>query len=193
MEKTIGKAIEKIRESKELDEAGFGRLIFLEKEDVVKIENGEAKPSIETLQMISNIFSVSINDLREGEIKAIPSREDLMKTVLEVKDEVAIIKENNQYLLGILRKAGLESLLKRHIVQEKQVHDKEVYVIVDTQTGEVVQNIDFEDVTWDNRAVAQSCADNLNRAKEVLPEASKPSRNSVHKDSVVSIGNRRVK
>lgn len=189
MEKSIGSAITKIRESKEMDAAGFGRLIFLEKNEVEKIENGVMVPTPDTLEMISNIFSVSVDDLREGEIKSIPTREALMKSISEIQKELQLIRNDNQYLIGILKRVGLDKLVERHVV--KEIEEKEVYVVVDTQTGEIMIDEDAEELTWENATDAQAYADILNSPSSVQPEPEEkvPYRNSVQKD----IGSRRIK
>ena len=62
-----GKFIAELRKAKGLTQEELGRRVFVSNKTVSRWENGNYMPDIHTLQLLSKEFSVSIDELLEGE------------------------------------------------------------------------------------------------------------------------------
>lgn len=61
---TIGKAIRKYRQGKDMSQEALARAANLSLPTVVKIESGETpNPGIDTVKKIANVLNISIDDL----------------------------------------------------------------------------------------------------------------------------------
>lgn len=62
-----GKFIARLRKAKGLTQEELGRRVFVSNKTVSRWENGNYMPDIHTLQLLSKEFSVSVDELLEGE------------------------------------------------------------------------------------------------------------------------------
>lgn len=62
-----GKFIASLRKAKGLTQEELGRRVFVSNKTVSRWENGNYMPDIHTLQLLSKEFSVSVDELLEGE------------------------------------------------------------------------------------------------------------------------------
>jgi transcriptional regulator with XRE-family HTH domain len=68
MSPNIGENIKKLRKSKKLNQVEFAKIIGISQGNLSDIENGKCKPSIETLEQISENFNVNLKWLVKGDL-----------------------------------------------------------------------------------------------------------------------------
>ena len=81
----VGKFISQLRKEKELTQKELAEKLGVTDKAVSKWETGKCYPDIETIEKISRLFDVSINELLNGE-KILPekAREEADKTIIQV-------------------------------------------------------------------------------------------------------------
>ena len=81
--KLIGEKIKKIRKNRKISQEKLAEMISMNQRSILRIENAQSLPTIETLQKISNVLNVNITDFFENE---------------ELKNKEEIIADINKHL-----------------------------------------------------------------------------------------------
>lgn len=89
----LGGKIKEIRKEKKISQALFAEMIDKSTTFVSRMERGEKGPGLETLVLIADVLTVSLDDLLEG------NRIPLLQDSTESKDELSNCSPFERYVL----------------------------------------------------------------------------------------------
>ncbi len=102
----IGKFIAELRRNKSMTQQQLGDLLGVTNKTVSRWENGNYMPDIETLQLLSKTFHVSINEILSGELlDEADFRKKADENIIAFSKNIAFtVNERSKYLIKKWRK-----------------------------------------------------------------------------------------
>lgn len=93
---SFGSILRDLRVEKGLTQEQLAKRIKLSKANVSKYEADLVEPNLETLALIADVFSVSVNYLLGIQEKAAPAEQPLSKEKMELLELVDVLTEDEQ-------------------------------------------------------------------------------------------------
>lgn len=79
--KLIGQKIKQIRKKRKISQEKLAEMVSMNHRSIVRLENAQTMPTLETLQKISKVLNVEIVDFFKTEY--LESREDIIKKIVD--------------------------------------------------------------------------------------------------------------
>lgn len=165
---TIGKAVQRLREENHMERDTFAGMALLSLAELEKIESGEQKPDQDTLELIGNFFRVYPSELEQGRIMEMKNYEDILAVMNEVSEMLKEVKDDTDYFKNFIQKwelretpelsghTDLTEVYRYQALEEDRTKPDTKYVILDTETGELMSE------QYENERLAQNEAEWLN-------------------------------
>lgn len=97
----IGQIIKRLRQEKEITQEQLANALFVSPQAISRWESGACYPDIESLPMLADVFSVSVDELigyklseREEELSAIKKEIDRLSEVGNINERIAFARES---------------------------------------------------------------------------------------------------
>ncbi len=78
----IGKLIVKERQKQNLTQEELGEKLYVTRQAVSKWERGKCMPDYDSLIRLSELFSISLNEIMKGERTCNPNKKNILKSIL---------------------------------------------------------------------------------------------------------------
>lgn len=120
LQEKVGKAIKALREQNEISAADFAYSILKSPEELNLIENGRMIPDDDTLNLLSNMFGVSLLGLKQGEIRELKSRSEIRDILKNIEQLLEEIRRDNAYLKNFIQKWNLSEIYEQNKGEKKE-------------------------------------------------------------------------
>lgn len=159
-----GEALRKVRTEQGYTRDQMAQIGLVSEKELQLIEEGQIYPDRMTLQIISNVCTVYSESLENGQIVPKKSNRELGRAIQEIRDKLDEIRSDTRVLRAFAEKYGIP-------IPDKMAGQKEYYVVEDQKTGEMLADVNGEEIRMENREDAERLAEMMNDEEKALPIA----------------------
>ena len=167
--KELGEAISSVRKEKQQTKEELGNIVLLSEAELTAIEEGNLYPDPQTINILCNLYQISMSDLIDGKIMPKTtsriSGEEIEGTIHSIHDQLKVIQEDTRFFRDFMEKYDIQEK-QQYVAQSRSLSESEQYVILNQESGEIVTNSKGEVRTWEGQEEAEHVALELNIAAD---------------------------